>query len=43
MRLESDRMYLELMESIGVLEKSSFRFIGEGSEAGVIRYQIVRP
>jgi len=31
-----------LKPSIGVLEKCGFRFIGDGSEAGVIRYEINR-
>lgn len=33
----------ELVGSIGVLEKCGFRFIGEGSELGVIRYERRRP
>ncbi|HET9982845.1 MAG TPA: GNAT family N-acetyltransferase [Longimicrobiales bacterium] len=32
----------ELTPSIGVLEKSGFRFIGQGSEPGVIRFEITR-
>jgi [ribosomal protein S5]-alanine N-acetyltransferase len=32
----------ELAPSIGVLEKSGFAFIGEGSEEGVIRYELPR-
>lgn len=32
----------ELTPSIGVLRKCGFRFIGEGSEPGVIRYQLTR-
>lgn len=32
----------ELLPSIGVLEKCGFRFIGEGSEPGVIRYELTR-
>jgi RimJ/RimL family protein N-acetyltransferase len=32
----------ELTPSIGVLRRCGFRFIGEGSEAGVIRYEITR-
>jgi RimJ/RimL family protein N-acetyltransferase len=28
----------ELVKSIRVLEKNSFRFLGEGSEAGIVRY-----
>jgi [ribosomal protein S5]-alanine N-acetyltransferase len=32
----------ELTPSIGVLEKCGFRFIGEGSEPGVIRYELSR-
>jgi ribosomal-protein-alanine N-acetyltransferase len=31
-----------LIASIGVLEKCGFRFIGDGSEPGVIRYEVVR-
>ncbi len=31
-----------LVPSIGVLEKSGFRFIGDGSEPGVIRYELLR-
>ena len=31
-----------LAPSIGVLEKCGFRFIGDGSEPGVIRYEIVK-
>lgn len=31
-----------LLPSIGVLEKCGFTFIGEGSEPGVIRYEVVR-
>ena len=33
----------ELTPSIGVLEKLGFTFAGEGSEPGVLRYQLVRP
>jgi RimJ/RimL family protein N-acetyltransferase len=29
----------DLTPSIGVLEKCGFRFIGEGSESGVVRYE----
>ena len=32
----------ELAPSIGVLEKCGFAFVGEGSEAGVIRYELPR-
>ncbi len=32
----------ELVGSIGVLEKTGFTFVGEGSEAGVIRYALRR-
>jgi ribosomal-protein-alanine N-acetyltransferase len=32
----------ELGPSKGVLDKTGFRYIGEGSEPGVIRYEIVR-
>lgn len=32
----------ELTPSIGVLEKSGFRFIGQGSEPGIIRFEITR-
>lgn len=32
----------ELTASIGVMEKCGFRFIGAGSEAGVIRYELTR-
>lgn len=32
----------ELEASKGVLDKTAFRFIGVGSEAGVIRYEIRR-
>ncbi|HEU4996623.1 MAG TPA: GNAT family protein, partial [Gemmatimonadaceae bacterium] len=31
-----------LAPSIGVLEKCGFRFVGSGSEPGVIRYEILR-
>ena len=31
-----------LVPSIGVLEKCGFRFIGDGSEPGVIRYELLR-
>lgn len=31
-----------LRPSIRVLEKSGFKFIGQGSELGVIRYQLTR-
>jgi RimJ/RimL family protein N-acetyltransferase len=31
-----------LVSSIGVMEKCGFRFIGDGSEPGVIRYEILR-
>ena len=31
-----------LMPSIGVLRKCGFRFIGDGSEPGVIRYELTR-
>ncbi|HKU62370.1 MAG TPA: GNAT family N-acetyltransferase [Gemmatimonadales bacterium] len=34
--------YPELIASIGVLRKCGFRLIGEGSEPGVIRYEITR-
>ena len=34
--------YPELVGSIGVLRRCGFRFIGEGSEVGVIRYEITR-
>jgi ribosomal-protein-alanine N-acetyltransferase len=30
----------DLVQSIGVLEKCRFRFIGDGSEPGVIRYEL---
>jgi ribosomal-protein-alanine N-acetyltransferase len=33
----------DLVASIGVLQKCGFRFIGNGSERGVIRYEIARP
>lgn len=32
----------DLTPSIGVLEKCGFRFIGDGSEEGVIRYELTR-
>lgn len=32
----------ELAPSIGVLRKCGFRFVGEGSEPGVIRYELTR-
>lgn len=32
----------ELVGSIGVLEKCGFRLIGEGSEPGVIRFELLR-
>jgi len=32
-----------LIPSIGVLKKLGFRFVGEGSEPGVIRYRLDRP
>jgi ribosomal-protein-alanine N-acetyltransferase len=32
----------ELIGSVGVLRKCGFRFIGEGSEPGVIRYELTR-
>lgn len=32
----------ELTPSIGVLQKCGFRFIGDGSEAGVIRFELTR-
>lgn len=32
-----------LVASIGVLEKCGFRFIGDGSEPGVIRYEVTLP
>ena len=32
----------ELIPSIGVLEKTGFRLIGEGSEPGVIRFELLR-
>lgn len=32
----------ELVPSIGVLEKSGFTFIGDGSEEGVIRFELPR-
>ena len=34
--------YPEMTASIGVLRNCGFRLIGEGSEAGVIRYEITR-
>jgi len=34
--------YPELVGSIGVLRRCRFRFIGDGSEPGVIRYEITR-
>ena len=34
--------YPELVGSIGVLRKCGFRLIGEGSEPGVIRYELTR-
>lgn len=34
--------YPHLAPSIGVIEKCGFRFIGDGSEPGVIRYEITR-
>ena len=34
--------YPELVGSIGVLRKCHFRLIGEGSEPGVIRYELTR-
>lgn len=34
--------YPELLPSIRVLEKSGFRFIGDGSEERVIRYELTR-
>ena len=34
--------YPELVGSIGVLRRCGFHFIGEGSEPGVIRYEITR-
>ena len=34
--------YPELVGSIGVLRRCGFRFVGEGSEPGVIRYEITR-
>jgi [ribosomal protein S5]-alanine N-acetyltransferase len=34
--------YPELVGSIGVLRKCGFRFIGDGSEPGVIRYELTR-
>ena len=34
--------YPHLAPSIGVLEKCGFTFIGDGSEPGVIRYEIER-
>ena len=34
--------YPELAGSIGVLRRCGFRFTGEGSEPGVIRYEITR-
>jgi RimJ/RimL family protein N-acetyltransferase len=33
----------ELQPSIGVLEKCGFRLLGEGSEPGVIRFELTRP
>jgi RimJ/RimL family protein N-acetyltransferase len=33
----------ELTPSIGVLEKCGFRLTGEGSEPGVIRFELMRP
>jgi ribosomal-protein-alanine N-acetyltransferase len=32
----------DLVSSIGVMEKLGLRFIGDGSESGVIRYEITR-
>ena len=32
----------ELVASIGVMEKCGFKFIGDGSEEGVIRYELTR-
>ena len=32
----------ELTPSIGVLEKCGFRLIGDGSEPGVIRFELTR-
>ena len=32
----------ELTPSIGVLEKCGFRFIGDGAETGVIRFELMR-
>ena len=34
--------YPELSGSIGVLRRCGFRFTGDGSEPGVIRYEITR-
>jgi ribosomal-protein-alanine N-acetyltransferase len=34
--------YPTLAASIGVLEKCGFTFIGDGSESGVIRYELKR-
>lgn len=34
--------YPELAGSIGVLRKCGFRHVGEGSEPGVIRYELTR-
>jgi RimJ/RimL family protein N-acetyltransferase len=34
--------YPHLAPSIGVVEKCGFRFIGDGSEPGVVRYEITR-
>jgi RimJ/RimL family protein N-acetyltransferase len=35
--------YPELVASIGVMEKTGFRFLGPGSEERVIRYERLRP
>lgn len=32
----------DLVPSIGVLDKLGFTFVGGGSEAGVVRYQLLR-
>jgi ribosomal-protein-alanine N-acetyltransferase len=35
--------YPELAGSLGVLRRCGFRFIGDGSEPGVIRFELTRP
>ena len=35
--------YPALVASVGVLEKTGFHFIGDGSEPGVVRYELPRP